>query len=171
MALKVPNPRPDACSQGIEALRVRLEEASRHSPLYRWMRANRAAFAALLEETRPTWKAIAESLAAQGFLGRDGTPFKPETARAVWFRVNRKAAADAMRKNKQAVAQPAGAGVPAPMAPAPPLPPPPGRRAAAAPRPFVFDPEETADTEPEIDLRPATLKGRPRKAPVDGEAK
>ena len=137
---------------------------STRSPLYRWMRSRRAAFAAFLAEERPTWQAVAAALATRGFTGPDGGPMNPKTVRQVWWRVRRDAAAEAKRK---------GRSLPGPATPSPP---PPLPAPAAAPEPRaatssfglpLLDPEEPAAGEPEF--KPATLLGRARRRPPDGE--
>jgi hypothetical protein len=59
---------------------------SGRSKLFRWMKANRAEFAALVEETRPNWKALAEAFAAEGMGLPNGKPLKPESVRHTWYR-------------------------------------------------------------------------------------
>ena len=63
------------------------------SPLYRWLRTRHDAFAALLEETRPTWTTLAEGFAELGIAKADGKPIAAEAARHVWWRVRRDVAA------------------------------------------------------------------------------
>jgi hypothetical protein len=135
---------------------------STRSPLYRWMRARRAAFAVFLAEERPTWQAVTAALATRGFTGPDGGPMNPKTVRQVWWRVRRDAAAEAKRKGR-----PLGGPSTAPFSP--PAPAAPAPRTASSPA-FglpLLDPEEPDAGEPEF--KPATLLGKARRRPPDGE--
>ncbi|MCK8786533.1 hypothetical protein M0638_19330 [Roseomonas sp. NAR14] len=159
--------KPEGSPEEDEFAALRREVArsgkTTRSPLYRWMRTRRAAFAAFLAEESPTWAAVAAALASRGFTAADGGPINPETVRHVWWRVRRDAAAEARRKGRP---------LPGPAAPPPPPPLP-----AAAPEPRaaapsfglpLLDPEEPAADEPEF--KPATLLGRARRRPTDGDA-
>lgn len=112
--------RADDPGGGIEALRqaIALKGKPRQSPLYVWLFKRQTAFAAFLAKERPTWQAVVEGLAAQGFTNQDGTPLNPATVRNLWWRVRQSG-----RKGKgQAEGQPTKA-APAddvrPIAPAP----------------------------------------------------
>jgi hypothetical protein len=59
------------------------------SPLYRWLRARHDAFAELLAEGRPDWRALAAEFAQMGLLGGDGQTVTAESARHTWWRVRR----------------------------------------------------------------------------------
>lgn len=130
---------------GIEALRqaVALSGKPRQSPLYLWMFKRQAAFAAFLAEERPTWQAVVEGLAAQGFKNQDGTPLNPATVRNLWWRVRqsgRKAKGRAETEPaKLALADDVRPVTPTPAAAAP---------ATRDPAPPAFDPTEGADDPP-----------------------
>lgn len=85
----------DDQTTGVEGLRAAVARTGkfRQSPLFRWMRARQAAFAAFLAEDRPTWEAVAEGLVSQGFADKDGRPINPATVRNTWWRVRRDMAA------------------------------------------------------------------------------
>ena len=68
------------------------------SPLYRWLRTRHDAFAALLEETRPSWRTLAEGFAELGITTADGKPIAAAAARHVWWRVRRDVAAARARR-------------------------------------------------------------------------
>src|SRR3954465_8941714 len=60
-----------------------------HSPLYQWMRDNYEDFDALLSETRPNWKRLAEAFAKLGLTDRNGNPPKAHTVRQTGWRGRR----------------------------------------------------------------------------------
>ncbi len=73
---------------------------SGHSPLYRWLRARHDAFAELVEESRPNWKALAGSFTELGLAGPSGRALTAETVRHTWWRVRRDVAANRERRTK-----------------------------------------------------------------------
>ena len=77
------------------------------SPLYRWLRTRHDAFAALLEETRPDWRTLAEGFAELGIGKSDGKPIAAEAARHVWWRVRRDVAAARARRAAPPLPSPA----------------------------------------------------------------
>ncbi len=72
---------------GLERIAAIARRGAKRSPLYLWLRARHDAFATLLEETRPDWRALAAGFEAEG-LGH-GRPIKPGTARHCWWVVRR----------------------------------------------------------------------------------
>jgi hypothetical protein len=95
------------------------------SPLYRWLRTRHDAFAALLEETRPSWSTLAEGFAELGIATTDGKPIAAEAVRHTWWRVRRDVAAARAKRAAPPVPAPAVAAVvpvPPPARPSP-LPP------------------------------------------------
>ena len=86
------------------------------TPLYRWLRTRHDAFAALLEETRPNWRTLAEGFAELGITTADGKPIAAAAARHVWWRVRRDVAAARARR----AAPPLPAPVVAAVVPVPP---------------------------------------------------
>ncbi|NOG73512.1 hypothetical protein HJG45_24410 [Roseicella sp. DB1501] len=72
------------------------------SPLYRWLHNRHDAFAELLAEVRPEWRALAAEFAAMGLSGGDGRAVSPEAARHTWWRVRRDVA-KAQAKRRPAV--------------------------------------------------------------------
>ena len=104
------------------------------SPLYRWLRTRHDAFAALLEETRPNWRTLAEGFAELGIATADGKPITAAAARHVWWRVRRDVAAARARRT----APPLPAPVVAAVVPVPP-PVPPSPRPVQAPEPATGD--------------------------------
>lgn len=102
---------------------------SGRTPLYRWLRARHDDFAALVDENRPSWKALAEGFAGLGLKAAGGRALTGETVRRTWWRVQRDVAAARARR-----AAPASPPVVVPVArPAPPSPPPPPAASAAVP--------------------------------------
>jgi hypothetical protein len=76
--------------EAMKELRAALTGApGTHSPLYQWMRDNYEDFDALLSETRPNWKRLAEAFAQLGLTDGNGNPPKPHTVRQTWWRVRR----------------------------------------------------------------------------------
>ncbi len=70
------------------AIGARLKE--NQSPLFRWFLQHHAEFAAVLAEiARPSWKAIAEELRAEGLTTKDGSPIDGPYARLVWHRASK----------------------------------------------------------------------------------
>ena len=71
---------------------ARITEVARdrggRSRLYRWMWRNRVSFAALLDENRPRWQALADGFAEMGMAGPEGV-LKAESVRNTWWRVRR----------------------------------------------------------------------------------
>jgi len=104
---------------------------SGRTPLYRWLRARHDDFAALVDENRPSWKALAEGFAEIGLKASGGRALTGETVRRTWWRVQRDVASARARR-----ATPAPPPVVVPIArpaPAPPSPPPPPAASPAAP--------------------------------------
>src|SRR3954471_439934 len=87
--------RPDAELQRIAEL---ARAGAGRSPLYRWLRTRHDAFAALLEETRPNWRTLAEGFAELGIATAEGKPVAAEAARHTWWRVRRDVAAARVRR-------------------------------------------------------------------------
>jgi hypothetical protein len=76
-------------------------KASGRSPLYRWLLARHDVFLALVAETRPSWRALAEGFADLGLLSPSGRPFTAEAVRHTWWRVRRDVAAPRSRRRRQ----------------------------------------------------------------------
>lgn len=92
------------------------------SPLYRWLRTRHDAFAALLEETRPNWRTLAEGFAELGITTADGKLIAAEAVRHIWWRVRRDVAAARARRAAPPLPAPVVAAVvpvPPPVLPAP----------------------------------------------------
>ncbi|MCB4824677.1 hypothetical protein [Roseicella aerolata] len=97
---------------------------SGRTPLYRWLRARHDDFAALVDENRPSWKALAEGFAGLGLKASGGRALTGETVRRTWWRVQRDVVA--ARARRGAVAPPqvvVPLARPAPAASSPPPPP------------------------------------------------
>jgi hypothetical protein len=95
------------------ATSARLKE--NQSPLFRWFLQHHAEFAAALAGiARPSWKAIAEELRAEGLTTKDGNPIDARYARVVWHRASKACQAKPP--------SPAPATLPAASMPAAPLP-------------------------------------------------
>ena len=92
------------------------------SPLYRWLRTRHDAFAALLEETRPNWRTLAEGFAELGITTADGKPIAAAAARHAWWRVRRDVAAARARRAVSPLPAPVVAAVVPMPPPAPPAP-------------------------------------------------
>jgi len=136
--------KPDPELQRIaEAARA----GSRLSPLYRWLRTRHDAFAELVDETRPNWKALADSFTELGLAGPSGRALTAETVRHTWWRVRRDVAAAKERRAKPP-APPAA--VPAPPPAATRAPPPP---ASAPASPASHGEDALARLRAEIDER------------------
>ncbi len=86
------------------------------------MRRHHDEFAALLEENRPDWAALAQAFAEKlGFVGPDGKPLAPDTVRHMWWRVRNAAPRRQKRARKPApVVRLVEAPAARPAAPAPP---------------------------------------------------
>lgn len=89
-------------------------KASGRSPLYRWLRARHDVFLALVTETRPSWRALAEGFADLGLLSPSGRPLTAQAVRHTWWRVRRDVATPRSRCRKQP-ASVAGAAVISPV--------------------------------------------------------
>ncbi|MBX9702204.1 MAG: hypothetical protein K2X74_22400 [Acetobacteraceae bacterium] len=124
--------RPDSEMQQLAEL-ARAKAGPVRSPLYRWLRARHDAFAALLEETRPEWRTLAEGFAKLGMTTPDGGAIAPATVRHTWWRVRRDVAAMRERRTApKAVPSPVATPVPPPSAPTASPPRPPGAAPAGS---------------------------------------
>lgn len=63
--------------------------SSGRSKLARWFRIRHDEFLALVEETRPSWEALAKAFAEEGMTTAEGKPFTAETVRVTWYRVRK----------------------------------------------------------------------------------
>ncbi|UZO94587.1 Hypothetical protein RMP42_05786 (plasmid) [Roseomonas mucosa] len=83
---------------------ARIAEVARggsgRTPLYRWLRARHDAFAKLVEENRPNWKALAEGFTGLGLTASGGRPLSSEVVRRTWWAVRRDVAAARERHAK-----------------------------------------------------------------------
>jgi hypothetical protein len=59
----------------------------RHSPLFRWLDDRAEAFKRILDETRPSWKAVTEALAKEGLTNGDGKPLTRHRVQKTWYAV------------------------------------------------------------------------------------
>ena len=65
---------------------------------YRWMKRRFDAFAAMIAEKPPDWRALAEGFAEMGMTAKNGKPLSPETLRNCWWRVRRHEAAERAKR-------------------------------------------------------------------------
>src|SRR5689334_7197858 len=91
--------------KGMQRIAEIARGASKRSALYLWLHANHDEFLALMEETRPNWKRLAEGFAEIGIVTPEGKPLTAETVRVTWYRVRRDVAkARAKKQEKPAAA-------------------------------------------------------------------
>lgn len=73
----------------LERIAATARDSGSRSKLYRWLRRNHDAFAEMVEEHRPSWRALAEQFAKEGLTGPTGQPLKADSARRIWYRARR----------------------------------------------------------------------------------
>jgi hypothetical protein len=140
--------------------RVRAKSYGRRSDAYRWLRENYEPISRVLAQARPSWRVIADAVAAEGVTGARGQRMAAEDLRQMWQRVCRdvkRAEAEASRAAKMLKPVPARPSRSLPPDWTPPLadPPPPARsRPAPALPPSPDDPdycpEDDMNLEPEV---------------------
>lgn len=98
--------------------RVRAKSYGRNSDAYRWLRENYEPISRVLAQARPSWRVIAEAVAAEGVTGARGQRMAAEDLRQMWQRVCRD-----VKRAEAAASRAAKAPQPAPARPARSLPP------------------------------------------------
>jgi hypothetical protein len=125
---------------GMKRLAELAQSGSSRSPLYRWLHANHDEFMAMVEESRPLWKVMAEGFAEIGFRTADGKPLPAGTVRNTWWRVRRDVAK--ARAKKSQTPKPAAVSMPVVRSPLPSAPPVPAVNPAPAVTPAPDDPTD-----------------------------
>ena len=123
---------------GMKRLAELAQSGSSRSPLYRWLHVNHDEFKAMVEESRPLWKVMAEGFAEIGFRTADGKPLPAGTVRNTWYRVRKDVAAARAKKKEQ----PAAVSMPVVRSPLPSAPPVPAVNPAPAVTPAPDDPTD-----------------------------
>jgi hypothetical protein len=80
------------------AARVRAKAYGGHCDAYRWLRDHYNRVQAMLSESRPSWRTMAEAIDAAGVVGARGQRLSPNKLREMWGRVTRDVAIAAAEK-------------------------------------------------------------------------
>jgi hypothetical protein len=94
MARKAALPGQPDVAQVLARMKAgRARGRGRHSPLYRWFRANHAHLLEAFETEAPSWASLAAALGESGLTDGDNKPPTAQGARTTWYRVRRDVAA------------------------------------------------------------------------------